>query len=732
MGRHTCRRSTWLWLGIALLLASGGGGALANSSSDSWPPVLLSTEVALPVSSGIEYRHVTLTTANGPLEIHHLHVDLHTPTVRLGVALAHDRLMSEDETVTSMTLRSGAIAGINGDYFDIHQSGTPLNIVIRDGQLLRSPWRWVALALGRDGSVRIIRFRWTGSLTLPETGEVRALDGYNSGLSPDGLVAITDIRGYGAPPPPDAATRQTVVELSPGSELDRYYVKQVWSQKPFYAPFPSDEMLLVGRGRASDWLLDKMTAGTPVQVSLTTDPDWHDFENALGGGPLLIQNGQVVEDPDAPAPQERNHPNPVIAVGIGQDGQTLTFVEVDGRQPELSIGLTRPQLAAYMLKVGAYQAMALDSGGSATMVARLPGQPSPTVVNSPSDGMERPVANAVLVYSTAVPGPPTRLLVNANRPLRLFANARTALSIIGVDAQGTPTSLSEPVQITAPPGLVAVAEDGTVVAGTTAGRGMLRAQSGDAIGVIPVSVTTRLARLLVTPETANVAPGAGWTFHLHGFGPEGSPVILPNGAGWTVKPKWLGIVSPSGEFAASDGPGAGTITAYLGGAEARSRVAVDGMARYVREFDGGAWTFSGYPDSVTGSVGPASTPSHMGRPSAQLVFNLDGTGNRAAYLMTHLPLLGVPTGITLWVHGDGSGVWLRGAYVQSNGNEGTVTLARRVNWRGWRSVTGHLLSPLAYPITWTSLYVVETDPAQSPHGVIYLSSFRATYPTIPQ
>src|SRR5207247_5345671 len=120
---------------------------------------------------------------------------------------------------------------------------------------------------------------------------------------------------------------------------------------------------------------------------------------------------------------------PVIAGGIGRDGRSVTLVEVDGRQPNLSIGLTRPELAEYLRWLGAYQAMAFDSGGSAEVVARLPGQPAPTVVNSPSDGRERPVANALLVYSTSVPGPAVKLLVNAGRPLRLFANAVTPLSV---------------------------------------------------------------------------------------------------------------------------------------------------------------------------------------------------------------------------------------------------------------------------------------------------------------
>ncbi len=727
--RQTHRHLSWLGLPVVLLLLPFGRGVLANAAADAWPTVQFSTRVALPVASGIEYRHLTLTTDDGPLEIHQLQVDLLNPTVRLGTAIAHDRLVSAGETVTSMALRNSAIAGINGDYFDIHQSGIPLNIVVRDGQLLRSPRQWVALAVGKDGSVKIARYKWTGSVALQETGEKHPIDGFNSGLNPEGIVAISAIMGFGAPAP-DFGTRQTVVELLPGVEPGRYFVKQVWPERPFYAPLPKDEIILVGRGSGADWLLAKMTAGAPIQLNLTTDPDWHEVHTVIGGGPLLVENGQVVEDPDAPAPQERDHRNPVIAVGIAQDGHTLTFVEVDGRQPSLSIGVTRPQLASYMLDLGARQAMAFDSGGSATMVARLPGYPTPAAVNSPSDGTERAVANALLIYSAAVPGPPTRLLLNASQPIRLFAGARAPITVIAVDAQGTPTSLPEPVRFTAPPQLATVGADGMVAAGTTSGLGVVRAQSGAATGTIPISVTTRLSRLVVAPTTAHVAPGAGTTFQLRGLDNAGWPVVLPEGAvAWAVKPSWLGTVLPSGAFtAASDIRGAGIITAHLGGAAAWARIAVGNLTRYVTGFDSGEWTFRGIPESVTGSVGLASSPKRLGHPSAQLAFNLDGGGTRAAYLVTHTAIPASPIGITLWAYGDGSGVWLRGTYVQSTGDPGTVTFARHVDWHGWRSVTGELPSSLSYPITWTTIYVVETDPQRMPHGVIYLSSFRAVYP----
>jgi hypothetical protein len=734
-----------VWLTVALLLALPGSG-LAQTSPSTWPTVLSSSGFTVPVASGVLYSRFAVTTSEGPLDVHHLRMDLHNPTVRLGVGLARDRLMSEDEPVSSMVVRTGAIAGINGDYFDIRESGMPLNIHVRDGQLLRNPWRFVALAIRKDGAVRIVRFRWTGTIVLPETGETRPLDGYNSGIAQDGVIAISDVRGYGAPPP-ELGVRQTVVELTPAgdsgqflvtpasvtplpasNDTGRYFVKQIWPQQAYYSPLPKDAVILLGRGSGADWLARKLTAGAVLQVNLTTDPDWHEFQSVIGGGPVLVQNGQLVEDPDAPAPQERDRRNPVIAVGIGQDGRTLTVVEVDGRQPNLSIGLTRPELAAYMRWLGAYQAMAFDSGGSATVVARLPGQLAPTVVNSPSDGRERPVANALLVYSTSIPGPAVGLLVNANQPLRLFVGAKVPLSLIGLDAQGNPVPPPDPLQASASPPIVTVS-GGAVRAGSTPGTGVLQVQSGPAEGSVRVFVTSQLRRLIVSPETVKLVPGAGWTFAMAGQDSDGRQVALPEAAGtWVVNPPWLGTISAPGEFVAGDRPGTGTLSVQLGGTSSRVRVAIANVARPINEFDRGDWSFRGLPSTVTGSVAQVMAPSHQHRPSAQLMFQLEGASNRAAYLVTRLGITGAPTAVTLWVHGDGSGVSLRGTYDQASGSPGSVIFARRVTWQGWRSVTAALPGGLAYPITWTSFYVIETDSTRSPHGVLYLSSPRAIYP----
>lgn len=92
-------------------------------------------------------------------------------------------------------------------------------------------------------------------------------------------------------------------------------------------------------------------------------------------------------------PGEFRGVNPRTAVGLDKNGKRLIVLVVDGRS-ELSRGMTYGQLAAEMVRLGAWTAINLDGGGSSTLVMRdASGQLK--VLNRPSDGRERAVANAL-------------------------------------------------------------------------------------------------------------------------------------------------------------------------------------------------------------------------------------------------------------------------------------------------------------------------------------------------
>ena len=115
----------------------------------------------------------------------------------------------------------------------------------------------------------------------------------------------------------------------------------------------------------------------------------------LGGWPRILRDGKNVAADAATVEgtisrnAEMRHPR--TAVGFSRDSTTLFILTVDGRS-ENSGGMTLGELANMMRKLGAWQAMNFDGGGSTTMVIEG------AVVNKPSDTTgEREVGNVLAV-----------------------------------------------------------------------------------------------------------------------------------------------------------------------------------------------------------------------------------------------------------------------------------------------------------------------------------------------
>lgn len=137
-------------------------------------------------------------------------------------------------------------------------------------------------------------------------------------------------------------------------------------------------------GRPGD--VNAVQLSTPSDVEMP--PAMLAVEGAVGGRALLVQSGMVMTDYDAADPTEPFRSAPRTAVGLDEAGHTLYFVVVDGDQ-QASLGMTAEELGWFLQGLGVTDALELDGGGSSTMYIRKEGG----VVNAPSDGVQRPVAN---------------------------------------------------------------------------------------------------------------------------------------------------------------------------------------------------------------------------------------------------------------------------------------------------------------------------------------------------
>jgi exopolysaccharide biosynthesis protein len=357
-------------------------GQMASQEHVKWMKI----ETTAP---GIVFGQYAMTAKDVPHVIGLLAVDPHERSLHFGTALAQDHIISHGERTSDLGIRTRAVAGVNGDYFDIGRTYEPQGLLIRDGTLLHGPTDHYALTVDKQNHVRFGIFRLEG----------RVLDGERSyrisqfNSWPARYVAvITPDYGRTLPAAPD----MSFAELAPLGGTKYRVVSIERAVAPIAVRFG------LGFGRSLTGPLPR--PGDTVDVDYAVTPSVSDAVAAISSGPLLLKDGQWYEDTRAPAPDERNVQWPVIAIGTTPEN-TLLLAEVDGRHPERSIGMTRPEFAELLQRFGILDAMALDSGGSVTMVSRAPGEAAVTVRNVPSDdSYERYVSDALLIYSSAPQG----------------------------------------------------------------------------------------------------------------------------------------------------------------------------------------------------------------------------------------------------------------------------------------------------------------------------------------
>jgi hypothetical protein len=373
----------WLWNGTPQLR---GIAELVKTVGDE--PRVQSMRVET-IAPSLEYAEYAMTGDHGPLAVSVLFADPREPSLHFDTAIAEDRVISGGERTSAMGVRTHAVGGANGDYFDIGRSYQPQGLLIRHGELLRGPTDRAALVVDRNGRVTFGEFRLRGTLTTPRANfPVTQLNDWPAG----DVTVITPRFGKLLPADDDI----TFAQLTPLARAGTYRVGRVLKvTQPLPVTFG------VAFGKLLKGPLPR--SGDVVSLHYGLDPPVRGAVAAIGGGPILIRNGAWYDDPHAPAPDERDVRWPVIALARRAD-DSLLLVAVDGRHPERSVGMTRPEFGELLLRYGAVDAMALDSGGSVTLVARAPGDKNVTVRNHPSDGSaERWVSDALYVYSSAPP-----------------------------------------------------------------------------------------------------------------------------------------------------------------------------------------------------------------------------------------------------------------------------------------------------------------------------------------
>ncbi|WP_432547389.1 phosphodiester glycosidase family protein [Kineococcus sp. SYSU DK004] len=689
---------------------------------------LLLEERTARLAPGLVLEQRAELTAAGPVRSRVLRL---APGTGTRPRLLQDGLSGPREPA-ALAAAGGAVAAVNGDFFDIDRTGSPNGPVVRDGTALKAAAHPQAVT-SLDGALADLLLRGTATVA----GRGFPLAGLNPGqVGPDAVAVYT----------PDWGRGDRALAAAGGVELEvRDGRVSAVRPAPGATPVPAGGLVLLATGTAAAAL-----AGTPVGAPASTAWDVRDVPpgDALGARLVLVRDGRVAAvdtaDPLWSTPRART------AIGWTATGELL-LVTVDGGTAR-SRGWTALETARAVADLGARTAVMLDGGGSAQLVARAPGTGAAAVVGEPSDGAPRPVANAVGLVPAPGDGRPAELRLvtgpsgwspGADDPaeaLRLFPGLAREVRAEALDASGAPAGAPVPAWTSSDPGTVAVvpgAAAGTAsLRGAAPGTARVRAAPGGGVGgEREVLVLGRLAGLSLVADDADgpdaavpVLPGAGDSVDVVVLGRDAEGRAAPVDAREvTVRtdPAVLRAEAlPDGRLRlrAVAVPAAGGTRVGLSAAGVSASAGVSVGLRAVRVddlADAGRWSAAGTRAAVTATAVPA-TGLPGGGGALRLSWDVAGqsAGTSVAALVPAAPLR-LPAGareVALDARADGRGGWLR-AVLRVDGADRPVTLAPALDWTGWRRVSAPVPAG-ARDVRLVRVYVAHTDVTRRTSGAL--------------
>ena len=679
---------------------------------------------------GLIWHYAGVETENGPLSINILEIDMKRSDLELKVIQAENSVVNKGETVSSMADRTNALAGINGDYFHIGTTNEPLNLTITNGELLRLPIDFSTFSVTTDRKIIIDRWKNSSHISTPRDNFPISMLNYS--FPREGTFCFYTSVFDSETPKINYPTIAVLLKKVAGTK-EKFVVESI--VEPGSGVGIREKVpVLVGIGEKSVTLVkDNFKPGMDIAIDLKADgpSSFYNLKEAIGGGPILIKDGNIYEDTPAPAPEERDKLYPVVAAGTIKKDNKLLFVTVDGRQPLLSIGLTRPQFAELMKYLGCDDAIAFDSGGSVTLVARDALTNKVKILNSPSDGQERSVTNGLFVYSKSLRSKPVSIYIEPEE-IRLLINSRIELNLTQWDSYGNVSKIdSKELFFKITPSTIGGIEGNYFISGNKEGEGTLLVRYDKFSNTLPIKIYSDCNKIEVKPSFANLDIGEKIKFNVKAFDENGKEIYLqPSDISFSLD-SILGSFIGFGNFIAGPKTMSGKITVGVGKKTISIPITVGTIPEKIYRFDKeGVLKFSKSPDSVEGSFQLTNNPKFKDVPSVGLLkYDFSKTGDKisAVYLEGDLAITGKPMGIGVNVFGDNSNHWLRMVYIDANGIDNVVDLVKKIDWQDWRFFSTKIPPNTHFPIKLIKIYCVETNPQNKNAGQLYFADITVLY-----
>lgn len=422
----------------------------------------------IPISRGVTHKRIVQTYENGIQSIYLTVADLGDSA--LGLNLLYNKgngFVNRLELSALAAQNPNAVVSINGDFFSTSNPSYATGIMVDSGKMISSPSY-------KNGEMASMILDGSGNLIFDYLSSGVVMTNNSNGQSYNSISINKHSASFNFPIIFTSEYRKNTIGSKPNKELTEVIVQDgIVSEVRVGQPatsVPNGGFAVLAGGAKGSELASKFSVGDSVQLSSNAEQAYANMVTAIGGGTLVLKNGQ----PTAITHRVKGK-SQRSAIGVTYDNK-LIFMATDGRTGAY-IGMDENDVASFLQTQNVKDAMMLDGGGSTELIINgkitnhllakerklLNGLA--VVNNNPRGALSK--LEAVLETQSIVQGDQVKLIVQG------FDEAMNPIRLGNVSVVGSGVNVSY--------------ADGLITA-NSGGTGSLTIQSGGASTSIPITV----------------------------------------------------------------------------------------------------------------------------------------------------------------------------------------------------------------------------------------------------
>jgi hypothetical protein len=687
------------------------------------------------ITDGVTYEKSSRLYKAGWMDVYVLTIDANNDNVAFDVIQSTQELGLK-QSVLQMAEDNGVLAAVNADFFGSGNPFSSMGQVAGDGKMEAvqnyyngSENKYAGFFIDKDGAAFIDYVKSTmgfygGSTVAFEMGAKNKITNFSKPVYFDRTVMTT------------TAQLDSRVKNLTKIVVENGAITKI-SASGETVTIPENGYIIVMNEATRKSKISYYSVGMKVSFNENNTfvfrpaKQMSDIKVGISGGGELLRNGQVVSQGLIIGQNVRN---PRTLIGVNQDKSKIIIMCIDGRTN--GIGATHAEAANLMKEYGAYDAIHFDGGGSTTMVAREENQDDLSVVNVPSEGSMRLVANGVGIKSVGTDKELASInIVPAdNEDNYLFNGVKTGFYIYGYDGNHNPVEVDKN-NITFSSDIEGVWQDNYFTPSQT-GTGTITAVCNGVTGTLDVRVLAGANNISVSANTNVLDIGQSTQLKTSCVNADGYQLSASaNTITYSVDNEEIGTVE-NGYFVAK-GNGVATVTASVNGYSASTKIAVGKTKQSVYGFENASDKFNMvyYPENegIKGGAVISSISASQGSSSVRLdyLFADNKTTTQCAYASLVNPVA-MPNNTTDFVidyKGDGSGNLLKAQIKDSANKYYNLEITSAMTDSDWHTAQVALPDGVSQPVTLEKLYVAALSTSGSNvRGTVYVDNLAATVP----